>query len=185
MDQSPKFTFSCLHLRHDDKHPCLLLFFSYRIEKCIILTAWNFVSLMCDWCDLWVSCCFRDHEWPSNGCVISTVFFVERNYNYNFKLVRVDGLRLYLWTRPPTGLMFIPQMIHECGEPHSCIDKGKTKNSEKNCPSITNPTWSDAGANTGRRGESLATDRLSHSTGAMLHIYQLSFTLCTGLGLAG
>jgi hypothetical protein len=33
----------------------------------------------------------------------------------------------------PTGLLFIPQMIYEYGEPYwNDIDNGKLKNSEKN-----------------------------------------------------
>jgi hypothetical protein len=40
--------------------------------------------------------------------------------------------------RPPTGLLFIPQMMYEYGDPRwNDIDRGKPKNSEKTCPSTT------------------------------------------------
>jgi hypothetical protein len=46
--------------------------------------------------------------------------------------------------------------------------QGKPKYSEKTCPiaslSTTNPTWLDAGSNSGRRGGKPATDRLSYGT---------------------
>jgi len=33
-------------------------------------------------------------------------------------VVHVDGVRLYVYElRPPTGLLFIPQLIYEHGEP--------------------------------------------------------------------
>jgi hypothetical protein len=46
------------------------------------------------------------------------------------------------------------------------IWQGKSKYSEKTCPSATlsttKPTWPDPGSNPGRRGEKLATNRLSY-----------------------
>jgi hypothetical protein len=73
-----------------------------------------------------------------------------------------------LW--PLTGLLFIPQIIHESGEPRwNDIDRGKPKNSKKKaCTSVTlsttNPTGTGLGANQGLRGETSATNRLSHGT---------------------
>jgi hypothetical protein len=57
--------------------------------------------------------------------------------------------------------MFIHQMMSENGErEQNDIESGKLKNSEKYLPqchfSITNPTWSDPGANPGLRGERLS-----------------------------
>jgi hypothetical protein len=47
-------------------------------------------------------------------------------------------------------------------------DRGTPKNSETTCPSATtpttDPTWTDAGANQGLRGDRTATNRLSHGT---------------------
>jgi hypothetical protein len=52
------------------------------------------------------------------------------------------------------------------------IDRGKPKNSglkTRPCAtsSITNPTWSDPGANPALRGGRPATDRLSHGTASV------------------
>jgi hypothetical protein len=48
------------------------------------------------------------------------------------------------------------------------IDRGKPTTRRKTCPSatlsITNPTWTDPGSNSGLRGERPATNRLSHGT---------------------
>jgi hypothetical protein len=65
------------------------------------------------------------------------------------------------------GLLFIPQMIYEYGEPQwNDIDRGKPKNLEKTCPSATvsttNPTWADLDVNTGLHGEMPATNHQSH-----------------------
>jgi hypothetical protein len=68
--------------------------------------------------------------------------------------------------RPPTGLLFIPQIIYEHGEPRwNAMDRGKPNNLEKNLTSnalfTTNFTWADPGANTGLHGERPATNCLS------------------------
>jgi hypothetical protein len=56
-----------------------------------------------------------------------------------------------LW--PPTGLLFIPQVIYEFGELRWNDMTGNPKNSEENYPSVTlstkNLTWIDTGANPG------------------------------------
>jgi hypothetical protein len=58
------------------------------------------------------------------------------------------------------GLLFIPQVICEYGEPWwNDIDRRKPKNSEKNL-SNTNPTWTDPGTNL--CCERPVTNRLSH-----------------------
>jgi hypothetical protein len=54
-------------------------------------------------------------------------------------------------------------------EPHmNDTDRGKLKNSEKNCPSTTfsttNPTWTDPVANPGLHGERLTTNCLIHGS---------------------
>jgi hypothetical protein len=62
--------------------------------------------------------------------------------------------------------LFIPQIIYEYGERRwNDIDRGKPKNSEKTCPTLstTNPTWIDPGANTGLRGKRPA-NHLNHGT---------------------
>jgi hypothetical protein len=66
------------------------------------------------------------------------------------------------------GLLFIPLMIYEYGEPWwNYIDRGKLKNSEKTYPSATstaaNPTCTDLSMDLGRCSERLVTNRLSHS----------------------
>jgi hypothetical protein len=65
------------------------------------------------------------------------------------------------------GLLFIPQIIYEYGEPRwNNIDRGTLKNSEKTCPSATLSTkklvWIDLGANLGLHGQWLATNCLNH-----------------------
>jgi hypothetical protein len=69
--------------------------------------------------------------------------------------------------RPPTGQLFISQMIHEYVEPRwNDIDRGKPKTSEKILPSAIlstiNLIWTKPGANPGLRGERPATNRQSH-----------------------
>jgi hypothetical protein len=46
--------------------------------------------------------------------------------------------------------------------------QGKPKYSEKTCPSATNPTWPDPGANPGHRGGKPATNRLSYGAALKL-----------------
>jgi hypothetical protein len=59
--------------------------------------------------------------------------------------------------RPVTGLLFIPQVIHEYGERKWEDDGGKPKTSEKNqsqcCFFHTYPTCTDPGANLSHCGE--------------------------------
>jgi hypothetical protein len=68
------------------------------------------------------------------------------------------------------GLLFIPQMIYEHGEPWwNYTDKGKQKNSKKNLSQChfthhKSPTWTDPVMNLGLQRERLATNPLSHST---------------------
>jgi hypothetical protein len=71
--------------------------------------------------------------------------------------------------RPPTGLLFIFQVIYEYGEPRwNDINRVKPKNSEKICPSATlfttNATWTELGANPGLHYERPATNCMSHGT---------------------
>jgi hypothetical protein len=48
-------------------------------------------------------------------------------------IVKVDVVRACLWTAASNGLLLIPQVIYESGEPRwNDIDKGKQKNSERN-----------------------------------------------------
>jgi hypothetical protein len=53
----------------------------------------------------------------------------------------------------PTGLLFIPQMIHEYGAKVEWYCQGKPNNSDKTCPSAIlstiNPTWTSQSANPG------------------------------------
>jgi hypothetical protein len=56
---------------------------------------------------------------------------------YKIAFVHVDGVRLYVSElRPPTGLVFIPLVIYEYGEPRrNDIDRGETgKIAEKPIP---------------------------------------------------
>jgi hypothetical protein len=67
--------------------------------------------------------------------------------------------------RPPTGLFFMPQMINEFGELRwKDIDMGNRRAWRKPFTSatlsITNPTWTNPGANPGLRGEGQATSRM-------------------------
>jgi hypothetical protein len=68
--------------------------------------------------------------------------------------------------RPPTGLLFIPQVIYKHGEPWwTDIERGEQKNSKKNlsqCHFVAHAT--DSGANPGFYGERPTTNRLSHGT---------------------
>jgi hypothetical protein len=65
--------------------------------------------------------------------------------------------------RPSTGLLFIPQVISEHGEPRwNDTDRGKPKNLEKICPSATLSTTNPTRTDPGLRGERPATNRLSH-----------------------
>jgi hypothetical protein len=59
---------------------------------------------------------------------------------------------------PPTGLLFIPQMIYEYGEPRwNNIDRDNRRTRRKTCPiaslSTTKPIWNDPGSNPGLRFE--------------------------------
>jgi hypothetical protein len=67
----------------------------------------------------------------------------------------------------PAGLLFIPQLIYESGEPWlNDIDGGNWRTLRKTCPratlSTTNLTWTDPGANTCLCGERLVTNHISH-----------------------
>jgi hypothetical protein len=71
--------------------------------------------------------------------------------------------------RALTDLLFIPHVIHECGEPWwDDIDSGNRRTRRKTCLNATlcttNPTWTGPGANSALRGEMSATNRLSHGT---------------------
>jgi hypothetical protein len=69
-----------------------------------------------------------------------------------------------LW--PPTGLLFIPQMVYKSGELQwNDIVRGKLKNLEKNLS-----TWTSLGMNLGHCGASPVTNHLSHGTALILHI---------------
>jgi hypothetical protein len=77
--------------------------------------------------------------------------------------------------RPPRGLLFIPQMTYEHGEPWwNDTDRVKTCELEKNCLRATlstiNPTWTDPGANPGLRDERPSTNRLSHGTATIKNV---------------
>jgi hypothetical protein len=78
--------------------------------------------------------------------------------------------------RPTMGLVFIPQLRYENGEPWwNDTDRGKQNNSEKTYPSanlsITNPTRTDLGLHSKR----LATNNLSH--GMACHVNVVTFLL--------
>jgi hypothetical protein len=68
--------------------------------------------------------------------------------------------------RPPTGLLFIAQVIYECEKPWcNDINNGEPKTSEKNlyhCHFVKHKYH--PGANPGLRGERPATNGLSHGT---------------------
>jgi hypothetical protein len=68
------------------------------------------------------------------------------------------GLREVSELQPPTGLLFIPQMIYGMESHDKMILTGENQRTRrKSCPSATfsttNPTWIDTGANPGLRGE--------------------------------
>jgi hypothetical protein len=70
-----------------------------------------------------------------------------------------------LW--PPTGLLFIPQIINGQGEPRwNDIDRVKWKNSEKNLSqctlSTTNPMWTNWATDPGPCRERLAANHMIH-----------------------
>jgi hypothetical protein len=82
--------------------------------------------------------------------------------------IHVDGLSLRLNCGHQRAYCSSPKW-HKRMEPSlndSC--RIKPKNSERNFPNAisftTHPTWADLDANPGRRGERLATSRLSHGT---------------------
>jgi hypothetical protein len=69
--------------------------------------------------------------------------------------------------RPPTQLLFIPQVIYEYGQPRwNDTGKGNRRTPRKTCLSATfstiNPT-----PNAGLRGERLVSNRLSHDTASI------------------
>jgi hypothetical protein len=71
--------------------------------------------------------------------------------------------------QPLMGLLFIPQMIYQYGEPQcNDINKENWRTQSKTCPTATlstiNPTWTDPGMNLGLHGERPETNHLSHDT---------------------
>jgi hypothetical protein len=78
------------------------------------------------------------------------------------------------------GLMLIPLMIYEHGEPRwDVIDRVKPKKLKKSCPSATlsttNPNRTDPGVNRGLRDERPATSRLRHGLrGLTRYVTQIS-----------
>jgi hypothetical protein len=97
--------------------------------------------------------------WGSNVDVM--LLFMSMDWDYVSELRRLRGL------------LFIPRVIYECGEPRwNDIDRGSRITRRKTCPSATlsttNPTWTDPGANLGFRVKRPATNRLSHGTANMV-----------------
>jgi hypothetical protein len=55
-------------------------------------------------------------------------------------VVHVDGVRIVSELPPPTGILFIPQMICEYGEPRlNFTDKGNRRTQRKTCPRVNLP----------------------------------------------
>jgi hypothetical protein len=79
-----------------------------------------------------------------------------------------DELESMSELRTPTGLLlFIPQVIYDYGELWwNDIDRRNRGTWRKAYPSanlpITNPTWTDPGANLGLCGERVVTNSLGH-----------------------
>jgi hypothetical protein len=69
---------------------------------------------------------------------------------------------------PPLGLLSIPQMMYECGEPRwNDTDRETSKKLENNLALATlsaHPTWPDPTANPGPPRRKAVTKRLSHGT---------------------
>jgi hypothetical protein len=82
--------------------------------------------------------------------------------------------------QPPTGLLFIPNVIYEYGTPWwNDTNREKLKNSEKTCPSvtlsITNVTKTDMRAKQGLRGSDPFTGNISTGhISTMLHLPHVS-----------
>jgi hypothetical protein len=75
--------------------------------------------------------------------------------------------------RPPAGLLSIPQMTYEYGEPRwNDIDREnwRTRTETRSSATLSNThtTWTDPGAIQWHRGERPATNRLSHGTASDL-----------------
>jgi hypothetical protein len=63
------------------------------------------------------------------------ILFISFNFKHwiAFSCVVHVGGRKCLWTAATSGLLFLSQMIYECGEPRwNYIDRGNPKNSQRN-----------------------------------------------------
>jgi hypothetical protein len=81
--------------------------------------------------------------------------------------VRVDGVRLCLWSAATNGPTVHSQIMYKYGEPRwNYMTRKKRKNRRKACSTLsaTNLTRTDPGMNQGFRGKRPATNRLTHST---------------------
>jgi hypothetical protein len=77
-------------------------------------------------------------------------------------VVHIDGLTLRLWTAAYNGpVVHAPDDVLEWRATVEWYWQGETKNSENNHWSA-NSTWTEPGVNPVLRGESPATNRLSH-----------------------
>jgi hypothetical protein len=146
---------------------------------------WQFVSLYGRWTlcavdrTLSVGCaetCKRNQSlvlWmtpaPSAGVEMNSTINI---YNESFTILYFRHILLLFmlmgWEyvfepRPVTGLLFIPQMIYESGEPWwNYTDRIKPQNLPRATLSTINPTWADLGTNPGLRRERTPINRLSH-----------------------
>jgi hypothetical protein len=91
-------------------------------------------------------CCVKFLELSSSRCVSNVKNYLKSKrdvQNLYFHLVVVMSMGSYYVSelRPPAGLSFVPQTIHDYGDPRwNDIDRGKPKNSERTCSSATSPT---------------------------------------------
>jgi hypothetical protein len=120
----------------------------------------------------WTSCNAVSQEFWR----ITVSVMVGLSINYVNRIVIIWSVLLFMSVgrdyvselRPPTGLLFIPQVIYEYGEPRcNAINRENRKISEKiatlNISFTTNRIWRDPGANPGLYSDRPATNRVSHA----------------------
>jgi hypothetical protein len=102
---------------------------------------------------------------PRTFCYVSSAYFLCQYLKIvtHYVVVHVDGVRLSLNDGLLTVLFFVPQVIHEYGEPRwNDIDRGnqitRGKSYASAILSTTNPTWTDPEADPGLRVERPATN---------------------------
>jgi uncharacterized membrane protein len=164
------------------KFLCILICSFVEGNKCEIL--WT------KWYNVWIIMCLLINS-PS---LVSDIIHIFQGFMSNFYILIFlfwlwvlflgVGVRLSLFGTSATIWSIVPAPNDRWWMWSSRWNEnwqGKPKYSDKTCPGATlfttNPTWPDLGSNSSRRGEKLATNRLSYGTAIWLWVTSMYLVL--------